>query len=139
MAPDQMTATLLTEYKEMAERLRRGEVIPAVDMSRYHGLTGLILVNTVLGLWSRDQLSIEIEAKIKAHCDSLHSIAQDEKERRHTAATPFTWTKFFADNAKVLIICVTIVITSAVIFNQLQKLGEFVNRVQTTRNIIEVK
>lgn len=141
MANDQLTNTLLGEYKDTAKKLRDGAPIQPEAMQRYHGLTGLILVEAVTGMWSRERLGEEINTRVRAQrveCASAVAAAA-ATQNPPPPPVPFTWGKFFSDNAKVLIISGTVIITAAIIFNQLRSLADFLTRVQVTRNIIEVQ
>ena len=70
MGHDEMTVTLLADYKATAENLQKGVNVTAETMNRYHGMTGTLLATCVTQLWSQAELDKTIDERQEARCRS---------------------------------------------------------------------
>lgn len=75
MPDDQLTLALIAEYRSISDRLTDGQVIDAVTMSRYHGMTGQLLAYCVKVMWSDGQLTERINALQTARCRECSNTA----------------------------------------------------------------
>lgn len=122
MSDDPMTATLLTEYEATADNLQHGVNVSTETMQRYHGMTGRLLAQTIRSLWSQQELDAQIDARVSARCATCGK----------TAAAPASLTGILTQNAKTIIVCITILGSVACLTGNFDKLMEGVLKLRVS-------
>lgn len=109
--PEEVTKNLLDEYKDTADSLLKGVPVSPEAMSRYHGMTGKLLVGVADSLWSTHDLDAKIDAKQEEKCKKCQGGGQTLKG-------------VLIANARLIIICGTIVVSLAITFNRVAELKD---------------
>lgn len=122
MSHDEQTDILLSDYEQTAGNLCAGVNVSNETMQRYHGMTGRLLAQTVRSLWTQRELEATIDARVKQRCqDCVQSRATPPMQ------TPgHGWGDaargLLAQNARLLVICGTVVICWALSQGQIREL-----------------
>ena len=111
MDDDSLTNTLLTEYESTAELLQKGVNVSAETMNKYHGMTGRLLAATMRNLWSQQELEEQIDKRVQKKCETCNRVTVDG-----------TWGEIIKRKASLLIVCVTVIVSLAIVCNRVDDL-----------------
>ena len=126
---------LLKEYAGTAKDLKDGKELSQESMSRFHGMTGLMLVDVYERLWSEDDLRGMMRSMIQQHASECPHHTAAATQFQHPAAPPMplreTYARAIAEKIGTIVICITIVVSLAIMWKQLPQLGDLLNRART--------
>ena len=122
MDDDAINNALLAEYRKTAQLLVDGVNIGTDTMNRYHGTTGLLLAATMRNLWSQQELDEQIDKRVAEKCKACPNQSFIERMRSGEAGPQQSWMAIAKQNARLIIIGITVVISLAIIFDKLDDL-----------------
>lgn len=126
----------LEPYVATAKKLQSGDQLSEDTMARFHGTTGLLLADIYKDLWSQEELRGFMRSMIDEHHTACAL-------RSRTAALPSVAREGFQaqligaliDNLRVILICATVIVVAAIIWQQLPQLGAMIEqqKISTTK------
>lgn len=130
----------LEPYVATAKKLQSGDQLSEDTMARFHGTTGLLLADIYKDLWSQEELRGFMRGMIDEHQAACML-------RSPTLAAPTTVSVTrpgglqaqlagaLIDNLRVILICATVIVVAAIIWQQLPALGQMIERqkISTTK------
>lgn len=119
MPHDELTDALLSKYRQTAFALEQGCNITPETLASYHGQTGMILLSVLEGMWSEKQLQKAIQDQMDDKCKTCV---------KHADGFSGSWIDLFKANFRFLAGCATVIICTAIAFNKLEQLKDFVRQ-----------
>lgn len=127
MDDDPLTNTLMTEYEATADMLQKGVNVGTETLNKYHGMTGKLLAATMRNLWSQQELEEQIDKRVQKKCETC----------ARASASSVGWLDVAKQKAGLIIICVTIILSMAILCNRVNELRslwvDVENRVTQTK------
>lgn len=117
MTDKSVTLALLTEYERTADLLCSGAVVSPEMLARYHGTTGVLLARVVQSLWSQAQLEERIDSSLRRHVESC------PYQSHPPPKSPNSFRDVLLEHARLLIVCLTLVLISAIALGRVQEIG----------------
>ena len=123
---------LLNEYARTAKGLQDGNELSPERLNRFHGMTGLMLVSVYKRLWSEDALRDMMRGMIQQHASECPHHAAPQVQPPAAPVPPReAFAREIIANTRTIIICATIIVTVATMWQQLPQLGDMLSRVRT--------
>lgn len=119
---------LLDQYVRTAAALREGRQVSSEAMSQFHGTTGLLLAEIYGDLWTQGELREMMMGMIREHhrdCRQQQSVGGKTLGERLGDA--------LIENARLIVVCVTVVVVAAIMWQQLPQLGQMIDRSRAYR------
>lgn len=128
---------LMDQYVRTAEMLREGQQVAETTLQQFHGTTGLLLAEIYSNLWTQGELQEMMRSMIKEH----NRECRQDKHWGGRSLAGEGWTRgtfmerlggALIDNIRLILVCVTVVVTAAIVWQQLPQLGAMIERQQGT-------
>jgi len=124
MTQDGLTLALINDYRRTAEQLQTGIAVPPDTLNKYHGTTGILLAHVVQSLWSQAELEARIDTSLRRHIEDC------PHRRDLDSAKPATsFRDVLLEHARLIIVCLTLVLTSAIVLGRVQEIAAVIDRV----------
>lgn len=125
---------LLERYVKTAQALSDGKQLPADQLAAFQGETGILLAEIYEQLWTKEELDRQMRELIDDKCRKCkQDRALDEQAKAAARALPQTTIKqqlgqALVANMRTLIVCATIIVTAAIIWDRVAALTDLVKQ-----------
>jgi len=131
MGTDELMNCLIDRYERKAEELSK-----SLDQTeQYHGTTGVLLVHVVKNLFSKQDISTQVteitDRVIAAHVASCEAIRRTQSE--------LTIRGVVLRNFRLIVVCVTVILGSGMIFGKLPDLRDFIRGLRTDTRMSQLQ
>jgi len=135
MPNEERDEILLGKYVATARKLQDGQHVAADAMLEFHGTTGLLLAHMYGQLWSKSELSDTINTTIDEKCAACKAaraiVASQAAPAPVEQPLRVQFARALCENVKTLAICIAVILTAAIAFNQLPALGDLIHMART--------